>query len=69
MKLFSKKSMGIYITQSGKEKSMRFYDSQMSKLDVPFSDLFVNTSRNISQWGRKTQRGDRARRYVNEHFQ
>lgn len=36
--------MSIYITKAGKEKSLRLYDSQMSMLGVPFSDLFVNTS-------------------------
>ena len=35
--------MSIYITKAGKEKSLRLYDSQMSKLGVPYSDLFVNT--------------------------
>lgn len=35
--------MSIYITKVGKEKSLRLYDRQMSRLGVPFSDLFVDT--------------------------
>lgn len=42
MNFFGKEN-SIYIDKAGKEKSLRLYDSQMSKLGVPFSDLFVNT--------------------------
>lgn len=42
MNFFGKEN-SIYITKAGKEKSLRLYDSQMLKLGVPFSDLYVNT--------------------------
>lgn len=43
MNFFGKEN-SIYITKAGKESSLRLYDSQMSKLGVPFSDLYVSTS-------------------------
>lgn len=36
--------MSIYKSQDGKEKSIALYDKQLSKLNMPFSDLYVNTS-------------------------
>lgn len=43
MNFFGKEN-SIYITKAGKESSLRLYDSQMSKLGVPFSNLYVSTS-------------------------
>lgn len=36
--------MSIYKSQSGKEKSIALYDRQLSKLKLPFSDIYVKTS-------------------------
>lgn len=36
--------MSIYKSKEGKEKSLALYDEQLSKLNVPFSDIYVNTS-------------------------
>lgn len=36
--------MGIYQSQNGKEKSLALYDRQLAKLNVPFSDIYVETS-------------------------
>ena len=36
--------MSIYKSQAGKEKSIALYDKQLSKLNMPFSDIYVKTS-------------------------
>ena len=36
--------MSIYKSQKGKEKSLFLYDKQLSKLNMPFSDIYVKTS-------------------------
>ena len=33
--------MSIYKSQKGKEKSLFLYDKQLSKLNMPFSDICV----------------------------
>ena len=36
--------MGIYKSKEGKIKSLDLYDKQLIKLNVPFSDIYVETS-------------------------
>lgn len=36
--------MSIYKSQKGKEKSLRLYDKQLSELNMPFTDIYVETS-------------------------
>ena len=36
--------MSIYNSKAGKEKSIALYDKQLSKLNMPFSDIYVKTS-------------------------
>ena len=36
--------MSIYKSQAGKEKSIALYDKQLSKLNMPFTDIYVKTS-------------------------
>lgn len=36
--------MSIYKTEKGKEKSLLLYDKQLSKLNMPFTDMYVETS-------------------------
>ena len=37
-------TMSIYKSQAGKEKSIALYDKQLSKLNMPFSDIYIKTS-------------------------
>lgn len=49
--------MSIYKSEKGKEKSLRLYDKQLSELDMPFTDIYVETSfgkTHIIEVGNKT---------------
>lgn len=36
--------MGIYKSETGKEKSLQLYDKQIKKLDSEYNDIYVGTS-------------------------
>lgn len=36
--------MNIYKSHAGKEKSIALYDKQLSRLNMPFSDIYIRTS-------------------------
>ena len=36
--------MGIYKSEEGKEKTLKLYDEQLTKLGADYSDIFVKTT-------------------------
>lgn len=44
MRKIERNDMSIYKTQSGRKKSLELYDKQLSKLGIPYSDIYVKTT-------------------------